>query len=143
MYNQTHQEKTGEITMIAELKNQHLKNIVEMHLRNLKAAKDVIDCDTKVSKFEQVLYGFDPKMNEKQARKIIDNSMAMLPSYIMECMIRGFDYGSKLRDILGRATCEVTNPFSLFQQTAKELPSVDAEPEPVFSFFDDEDDKPF
>jgi hypothetical protein len=126
MFNQTHETKDGKVMMICEMRTDHLKNTVNMHLDKLKAAKEALDNNPNVSNFEKKLYGFDQKRNQETAEKIIEKTMAKLPAYLMECMVRGIDYGPQLRAILKRTTCEVTNPFSLFQQS-KEL-SIQTEP---------------
>lgn len=112
-----HTDQQGREQLIAEMSDSHLKNTINMLLRNLGACKAILNngssADSKgfMSPFARKLYSLpDPEDVKEQAEDVAGQLMLKLPFYIMELLLREkladyvLEVAEKLRTIIGRST---------------------------------------
>lgn len=92
-----HYDKHGNKTLLAELSNGHLSNIIELAIKKLKAAWTVLNEIDKpssergkaASSFMKKVYDL-PDIDDAgdRALEMVDNVMAILPGYMFEAWLR-------------------------------------------------------
>lgn len=97
-----HLTADGESKFIAEMTDSHLKNTVTLLLNNAQACKALINSGSGSESVLEIIHGVSRKQQIGVAKQKIQSIYVNIAPYIMECMIRGFDYSKELSDAFDR-----------------------------------------
>jgi hypothetical protein len=122
----THESKDGRVLLLANMDENHLKNTVKMHLKNIQEAKETLKNSGNLKVFGAL---YDQKVEDIEGKMLrqINHSARALPEYIMECAIRGFDFRRELAAAFDRPlnAMEPRNRYlDLFQAEMDKTPNI-------------------
>jgi len=96
-----HTTRDGQVMLIAEMTDKHLKNTISLYIDSLGHAKNVIN--GKTDTFQNKLVG--NRDSKVDAERFVDGYNNLFPSYIFEAVLRGVDiekYMKKVRKLHDR-----------------------------------------
>lgn len=96
----------GKTMLIAQMKDSHLENTIELYLKKIEGAKDILEAKVSVSKFRGSLYGFDDNTLAMKAKKQIRALTGKLLPYLAEAMLRGINFTEDLQRVFERKNPE-------------------------------------
>ena len=101
--NLVHTDAQGNRMLIAQLDDEHLLNIIAMHIRKIVALRQASENENIVSRFDRALYNLQ-ELNPEVAASQAAQRVSILMPYIMEAYLRELmDFVIPLRKALGRA----------------------------------------
>ena len=105
--NKLHKTKAGDSMMISQMEDDHLSNHIKLLLRKIDSAKNALDANMKISKFQSAMYGVNNESLEKKASKVIKDMAEKLYPYLAEAMLRGISFTKELQKTFERSTAEI------------------------------------
>lgn len=132
-----HKSKNGQVKLIAEMDDSHLKNTINFHIDKLQMAKSVLRNDQQDDEFFSSLYG-SSFMNINDAKNITQNFEEKISGYIYEATLRQLNINTemgKIRTALERK--EDLNHHTKFLPVSPDMDISDDRADAPF------DDRPF
>jgi len=111
-----HRTKDGQDMLVSEMEDSHLVNTIKMIIKNMQAAKNIIDQELKATDSYALLNGMpDSKEARGKAKAFLKQSPQKLEMYIFELFLRGLDESkvrADLQEVMGRKDKIETNFFT-------------------------------
>lgn len=101
-----HYTRGGETMFISQMEDEHLRNTIEIFLREIEKCIGLLDFKVGLSRFKSALYKVDSEeiadRAEERLQKVVNKSYP----YLSEALLRGMDFKDRLQEVFQRKGAE-------------------------------------
>lgn len=121
-----HKTKNWEILLIAEMEDEHLKNTIDLIIKNIENYFNMLKNKEELD-INNIIY-WRRNFTKAELKNFIKNSSERLVFYIFEAQIRWYDYSEKLQKVFWRNGKIEQNYISLPQNKENDYLDYDEVP---------------